>query len=1063
MNRYTLTVATAACFGGAYQLYAFWIDALTEVEAAPAAAAVQRDAPAPSSIFETTADEVRAQLPGEDWLDHARIKYQRADEVLLYSDLARPLEGSGGHRVQLTPLVIVWRDPHAPDRPPYVIKCQSARLQFEHPFGLELGAAGPSNPGRVVAAAFDGAVVIRGPDGLLVEGQDFQFAENFDELSPYLYSDQRVVFRCGPRAGEIGAVAGQADGVQFDLLPDLESEKRDMPRIAGIERIRLRRNVRLELTYEDRPLRPDGAGEPIPDDTPPRVGHATVTCDGSLEYLVADRIATLEDNVLLDRPTGDDPARPQADRLHCDVLALQFAEEPEPAESTPLAEPPSAVDGVVPASAAGARPADDRVNPLPRLRFERMQAQGNRASLQSDAQQLLANMETMHYDAATREVQLLDREMVRVQRGALNLRTPEIRLRHSDQGDLESLDCRGAGQLEQRDPQSGEPRLRAFWRDQLHVGPDPATGLTLIRADGEARLVQPDQNQIVADRLSLWADADAAQRLAAEAPAPTGQPRATESLSLRYVLAEGNVRMASREFHLETDRLRCRIDPGLLPHGPTAGRREPSAAAIPAGGVQPRPVAPPDDADEVPWVAQARDIQVRLLQAPDPRNPRKTRTDVAEATCDGDALLFQPARPPEAAGQEPDPPTEISGTRLHLRNAGGRHQTVTLTGGPAQFRRGQQRLEGQELVLDRAANTIQVPGRGFLQFPVPEKFRQQLVQPAQPLGASAGPRSESPQPGEEERRPARGSAGTVLVDVHWQEGMTFDGERARFLRNVALAMDDSRMYCEELIVTMDRPLAFTGADAASRQPEVRHIACHDGVRLEVYSWQGSQLVGIRKVELARFSLDAVSGEFEGDGRGTINDWTRGASRRVAITPESTAQANQPADSQRLEWEYTNVVFSRKLTGNIDPRQRVAQLHGRVRVTYAPVERALETFTRDEFSSDAPNAADAVWLGCETLSMSLQPWPDREGYYAQFGARGQCEMEGKLFDVSSDMVSYDESQKLFTLKGEGAREAIIYYRDRATAEPRPLPGQVIQFIPSANYVRVQGSSGFSGSQ
>jgi hypothetical protein len=262
---------------------------------------------------------------------------------------------------------------------------------------------------------------------------------------------------------------------------------------------------------------------------------------------------------------------------------------------------------------------------------------------------------------------------------------------------------------------------------------------------------------------------------------------------------------------------------------------------------------------------------------------------------------------------------------------------------------------------------------------------------------------------------------------------------------------------------MDRHFSFTDDDPSDAQPEVRHIACQDGVRLEVYSWQGNQLVGIRKADLARFVLDAVTGEFEGDGRGTINEWTRGAARRVAITPEATAQANQPADSDRLEWEYTNVVFTRKLTGNIDPRQRVAQLHGRVRVTYAPVERASETFTRDHFSGDAPNAADAVWLGCETLSMSLQPWPDRDGYYTQFGARGQCEMEGKLFDISADMVSYDESQKLFTLKGEGAREAIIYYRDRPGTEPRRLPGQVIQFKPSANYVRVQGSSGFSGSQ
>jgi hypothetical protein len=148
-----------------------------------------------------------------------------------------------------------------------------------------------------------------------------------------------------------------------------------------------------------------------------------------------------------------------------------------------------------------------------------------------------------------------------------------------------------------------------------------------------------------------------------------------------------------------------------------------------------------------------------------------------------------------------------------------------------------------------------------------------------------------------------------------------------------------------------------------------------------------------------------------------------------------------------------------LTGNT--RQRLAQLHGRVRLIYAPVDHAQETFSRDDFSSDQPNAADAVWLGCETLSLSLHPWPDREGAYAMIGARGRCELEGERFRAVADMLSYNELQRMFTLKGESPREAIIYYRERPGTEPRPTPAQVIEFVPSENKIRVQGSSGFQG--
>jgi hypothetical protein len=184
-----------------------------------------------------------------------------------------------------------------------------------------------------------------------------------------------------------------------------------------------------------------------------------------------------------------------------------------------------------------------------------------------------------------------------------------------------------------------------------------------------------------------------------------------------------------------------------------------------------------------------------------------------------------------------------------------------------------------------------------------------------------------------------------------------------------------------------------------------------------------------------------------------------------------AQANQPVDSDHLDWEYANIRFSQSLQGNF--KQKMLELKGRVRVLYAPVEHALETFSRDELSGDSPSAGHAVWLGCDTLSVTLHPWTDlpqagvdsepREGDFAMIGGSGHCELEGQLFRAVADHLSYDQSKELFTLKGLGTHEASIYYQKRPGDDPTRAPAQTIQFIPSQQRVKLEGSSGIQGVQ
>ncbi len=1025
MHRTRLTLAVAATFCLTFQVYAQWAESFTRIEVEPPPPPAPSQAPAVPGVLKEMAT---AHLPDEQWMRQAKFTFQRSDELFLYTDSAEIVDDANGNRVQFAPFVMMWIDPDHQDAQPYIVRCETARVQFERPFKVELDA---ENPGRLVSAALDGVVVITGPDNLRVTGQNFVFSEE----SLHLYSDYGIEFDYGPREGETNEVHGTAHGVQINLLPGFDSPLgRDMPRVSGIRSIALRRDVVLDLKYEERR-----------EDEEPRVMTARVTCDRSLEYHVEERYVTLESNVLVERPTGG-PGHPlEADRLRCNLLAMEFL--PEGGDDAPKVR---AVDEPVEDTAeSGEKPQNDNgpkkeksrrgAHPFSGLRFSRLLAQGNRAALQSDEHGLVANMHQLEYDASSGLAMLSDSEAVRVQRDDTKLMCPVVKVWRDPEGDAQSLKCDGAGQLEQRNELTAVPEFRAFWDDQLMVHPDPESGLTIIRADGRARVIQPEQTGLMADHITLWIDREAAeerQRTRHIRDETTGRNEEKDRDSglpvqaLKLALAEGNVVMAGPQFHVEAARLQATFESGVVPDEkkPVKDARQTNAEA------------PAEEEPDPGWFAHAREIEVRIVQDPDSKNTR-----VAEATATGGIRMTQIEPPPapqeDEKKQKPHKPVSLSGSRLHLTNQGGTQQIVNLFGSPAELKQGDVRLEGQDLRFDRGANIASIVGGGLMQVPVS-------------TGLS----------GEDLEVP-------MLLDVQWQEGMTFDGQEARFLKNVLLRLNDSRMYCEEMTVGLTERIRFADEERpSSDEVQIQQVTCKHGVRLEIYEWEKTRLVGIRKGELAQFTLNHQTGEFRGQGPGTINDWTRKGSRRIAIAPKAVARANEPVDSDDLEWQFMNLRFSQLLKGNY--KQKLVELNGRVRVLYAPVEHALETFSRDELSGDSRSAAHAVWLGCDTLSITLHPRDTQseasaeqggllDGDYAMIGGSGHCEMEGQLFRAVADHLSYDESKNLFTLKGLGTHEASIYYQERPGADPSRFPGQTIQFIPSQQRIKLEGSSGIQG--
>lgn len=1025
MNRVWLTVVTGVCLFCTYRVYAEWIDRLTVMEAEPTRVVDlgARD-PLPESVLEVA----REVLPGEDWGESPPLVFQRDEEVFIYTGKVEIVDDSLGNRVQFSPFALVWSDPADPDAEPYVIRGRTARVKFENPVRLEFGS---ENPGRLIAAAIDGPVVVSGPNGLSIEGENFVFSEQAGHLdsSPgdqpdgdygaYLYSDYHVAFAYGPAEGEKDSVHGSAEGIQIDFTPSYEPVLgKDMPRVSGVERMRLRRDVVLNLTYEEK----DDKGNL-------KTGRARVTCDGGVVYDVAAQIARFEENVFVERPTGSPDQTPESDQLSCDWLELFFEKEAEV-----IVSGDGEGSAEVQLASATSEDRDELQNPFEGMRFSRLRAIGDKAALQSDEHRLVANMNELHYQAATGTAVLLDQEAVRVQRDDTKLMSPRITVLRGTDKSERSLVCEGDGRLEQSDPDDGSPVLQASWKELLRVANDAQTGLTVVQVSGTARVIQPERQGMLADRITLWLDAEPAGRRSGEPNAliDSLDPDALDALPLKFALAQGNVTMEGPQFYLETSRLKASFEEGAVAESSRGGS---------GFGLQDRDQTP--QARDNPWIVQARSVDVRIVQ-----DPRNSAMNVAEATAEGSVLLTRQDLPdPNREGEAS--PVAVSGSRMHLINRGGADQVLHLTGSPAKLRRGEYELEGSDLRLDRFNNLATVVGKGMLQFPVASNLMS---------GSTAGQDGNSNQ--------------ISLMDVLWQEGMTFDGTTAKFLREVQLRLDESRLWCEEMDVHIDRKIDFSDSEPVSEQPQLTQVSCRDGVRLEFYDWDGTRLTGIRKATLAEFTFDHQTGEFAGLGPGVVNDWTLGGQRRISIAPKAVAQANQPADSDRMKWDYTNVEFVEKITGNA--QHRLIELHGRVRAIYAPVENVNETFQRKDLSGNAANADDAVWLGCDKLSVILHPrtvgaeeetdeTAEEDKYYAVMRGSGHCELEGKVFRAVADTLSYDQAKELFILKGLGKREASIYLQENPGDDPKRLPSQEIRFIPSQKHVNLERSSGIQGVQ
>ncbi|MCA9045133.1 MAG: hypothetical protein KDA69_12475 [Planctomycetaceae bacterium] len=1005
MQRWYVALIAALLLSGAYQAYSYLLLPLVathgEAVAPPLEGATEFHPP----VFKEVANDHFADFP---WTSNAAIKWQRGENTFLFAETAEPDESGDGRVVKFAPLALLWSDPEKPDAAPYRIVAQSGRIQFENAFFDEAFDLTQVNPGRIIGASLDGAVLINGPDALMVQGRDFVFSETNAELTSY----NAIKFVQGPAGDKASRIRGSADGINVLFIPTTDPVLgKDLPRVAGIQSLKLRQNVRLEFDSIEK-------GGP---------SNVLVTSRGPFQYDFPSRQATFEEDVRVTQTKRDKSGKSMADRLVCHALGLLF--EPDPTRQDEKKPKPDASSE------------SQSLSELRTLRLRKVHAlglpenktqSGSKVILESQSQQILGNLSDLRYDPVERIAELRDGQQVIVQRGDTRFGSPTIQLVHDAENHLVSLTCTGAGQLAHqigKEEEDDKP-VTAQWERQLTVHPQDAEGLQVVKLNGEVRLNMPDSLAVAADAATLWLTLDEIEKLENRSTNDK-ENLLRQPLPIRRAEARGNVFVVGSELIVGrlgqrreggAKELIVNIQPGKLPLDQS-------------GGVL-RTGAESESKKRPPLFVEADKLQVMVHH-----DMAQGRMGVQQIEGEGSVRLEQLSSETIQVG---DLRTErnlaVTGVGFVAQNEGNDRQVVTLYGNaspngditePAKVELGPFSVAGGILTLNRIQNVASVDGPGRLTFPVP-------------IGLA----------GEKLNHPAD-------MMIVWRERMVFDGKTVTFhgaVQGSILNDKDniSRIECEEMVVRLQNRVDFQRSPNSGQKAELDSIECKHNVKLDMFAYEDTRLVGRRHAQLVSFWMNRQSDQFGGEGPGKIDLWTYG--EPVELAQQSGPVANRPAKRKEDSWRHTNIIFRGSMTGSSE--REYMELSDDVEIVSAPVTKHSETFQRHGLSNMTEQAANAAWIGCDKLHVSYPANEKTKSRAAVILATGSTQLEAQQFHASADEIRFEEFQGRFTLRGHG-RDALLHSQKVPGQPWDTTSNRLVEFTPSIPRISVDGSSGIRG--
>ena len=663
------------------------------------------------------------------------------------------------------------------------------------------------------------------------------------------------------------------------------------------------------------------------------------------------------------------------------------------------------------------------------VEFVQLVAAGTPVSVGSVARDLQARSQRVVYQAANGTVELRGDVVARWKQGKLNCQ--HASLARGEDGRIERALCRGAGSLTWQLPGTPSLPMTARWSRQMTLDPEPETGQDLVVLDGQPVVKYGTDSALTANSIRIWLARDR-RRTSRKTDSGGG---AAEGVRPKRLVAREKVGAITPQAYVFTSLLDVSFEPVVA----SADQRSPMSRSD-NRSIQPgaSPTRFPDESTNPP-VIRAESIRARLGVSPDGGG-----LALQEVVTQGQVRVSHRKR-------TTDDPVEISGDRVRIVKTKGDDYGLTINGRPARGVLGDRQISGTEIQLDSHSGKGSVEGSGTLAIPLSRTLS----------GDAASP-------------------GTRL-QVRWDERLVLDGTKLSFLGDVKAELENSRVNCEQLEVTLNRAPKFS-IDRKDRQEiDIRTLQFRHSVRLTRYEFapeknasgnvstvNGSRPLPskVSKARLASLTVEMSTSDAEAEGPGWIQCWWRGQSRKVPLAPVTLALANMPLKLDAAHWQYLRVDFARKSRGNI--KNRFATFDDQVQGVWGQVTRPGDTVDPDRLGRDAG------WLQCDSLqvtqerfdvntnrtrprgdgkAVSVKPAADSARGNFTLQARGDAtcagRVAGQVYNGRAETISLNEATNRIVLSSLGTQKATLWRRTRDNGPNFRVDAQRVVYSPRNN--------------
>ena len=500
---------------------------------------------------------------------------------------------------------------------------------------------------------------------------------------------------------------------------------------------------------------------------------------------------------------------------------------------------------------------------------------------------------------------------------------------------------------------------------------------------------------------------------------------------IRGVEAAGHVVVRSTEANIDTQRLSMAIvkrppqAPGTGPPGRGTGDGQQGAATQ---GAAPGKQRAADKAKPAPRI-----------------KAKKVEMTIARAGGRGDLVALKGTGDVKVDAHDGRDPVHIDGEELDLRRLGmGTFLRVLGRRKPARLKFGKMILSGRVVHFDPRETDTRMEGKGFMSFPSRTDLEGRALRKA------------------------------VTVTIHWDQGMTFDGQEAKFTGNVVGTQGAARLACDRMDVLLDRRIDLTHPDRAQiKQAGLRRLYGWGRCAYDSEVRQDGKLVKSERLSSQRLVLDNTSRKLAAEGPGWVEIRQRGGRRPsasglgVRVTGRSYARRARQ-DAEKDELAITHIRFAR--TMDADTRQNWAMFSESVRVTYrvqrepGPPPPARSPFERakagPQSHKDKSSGGDYEPIKLQADRLHLREHTviedKRPRQYNVLQAEGNAHVQRGTFRARGQQVEFDQQRDRLTISGQEEEDATLWRTMVAGGEPDTLRARKVVYFPNRDRLRVVGA-------